>query len=135
MGIIDGKMVASQIKENITTEVQSLKKKTGKSPGLAVVLVGDDPASAVYVRNKNKTCNNIGFQSFENILPANTSESELLNLIHELNNKASEMLEQGRVIIRMSGTEPIIRVTIESNNQDHFKDVFNYIASELNSNG
>ena len=86
MGIIDGKMVASQIKENITTEVQSLKKKTGKTPGLAVVLVGDDPASAVYVRNKNKTCNNIGFQSFENILPANTSESELLNLIHELNN-------------------------------------------------
>ena len=86
MSIIDGKMVASQIKENITTEVQSLKKKTGKTPGLAVVLVGDDPASAVYVRNKNKTCNNIGFQSFENILPANTSESELLNLIHELNN-------------------------------------------------
>ncbi len=86
MGIIDGKMVASQIKENITTEVQSLKKKTGKTPGLAVVLVGDDPASAVYVRNKNKTCNNIGFQSFENILPANISESELLNLIHKLNN-------------------------------------------------
>ena len=57
------------------------------------------------------------------------------SLIHEVNNKASEMLEQGRVIIRMSGTEPIIRVTIESNNQDHFKDVFNYIASELNSNG
>ena len=47
MGIIDGKMVASQIKEIITTEVQSLKKKTGKTPGLAVVLVGDDPASAV----------------------------------------------------------------------------------------
>ena len=57
------------------------------------------------------------------------------SLINEVNNKASEMLEQGRVIIRMSGTEPIIRVTIESNNQDHFKDVFNYIASELNSNG
>ncbi|MBC8225614.1 MAG: phosphoglucosamine mutase [Gammaproteobacteria bacterium] len=57
------------------------------------------------------------------------------SLIHELNNKATEMLEQGRVIIRMSGTEPIIRVTIESNNQDHFKDIFNYITSELNSNG
>ena len=57
------------------------------------------------------------------------------SLIHEVNNKASEMLEQGRVIIRMSGTEPIIRVTIESNNQDHFKDIFNYITSELNSNG
>lgn len=57
------------------------------------------------------------------------------SLIHEVNNKASEMLEQGRVIIRMSGTEPIIRVTIESNNQDHFKDIFNYITTELNSNG
>ena len=86
MGIIDGKMVASQIKENIMTEVQLLKKQTGKTPGLAVVLVGDDPASAVYVRNKNKTCKNVGFQSFENILPADTSESKLLNLIDELNN-------------------------------------------------
>ena len=57
------------------------------------------------------------------------------SLIHEVNNKASEMLKQGRVIIRMSGTEPIIRVTIESNNQDHFKDIFNYITTELNSNG
>lgn len=57
------------------------------------------------------------------------------SLIHEVNNKASEMLEQGRVIIRMSGTEPILRVTIESNNQDHFKDIFNYITSELKSNG
>ena len=56
-------------------------------------------------------------------------------LIHEINNKASEMLEQGRVIIRMSGTEPIIRVTIESNNQDHFKNIFNYITAEINSNG
>ena len=78
MGIIDGKRVASQIKENIVAEVRSLKQKTGKTPGLAVVLVGDDHASAVYVRTKNKTCKNLGFQSFENILPANTSESTLL---------------------------------------------------------
>ena len=61
MGIIDGKRVASQIKENIVAEVRSLKQKTGKTPGLAVVLVGDDHASAVYVRTKNKTCNNLGF--------------------------------------------------------------------------
>ena len=51
MSIIDGKMVASQIKENIIAEIKSLKQKTGKIPGLAVVLVGDDPASVVYVRN------------------------------------------------------------------------------------
>tara|TARA_Y100000815_G_scaffold125070_1_gene112813 strand:- start:1557 stop:2402 length:846 start_codon:yes stop_codon:yes gene_type:complete len=85
MGIIDGKMVASQIKKKIASEVESLKQKTGETPGLAVVLVGDDPASSVYVRNKNKTCKNLGFQSFENILPANTKESTLLGLIDELN--------------------------------------------------
>ena len=86
MSIIDGKMVASHIKDNIAAEVQILKNKTGKTPGLAVVLVGDDPASAVYVKNKNKTCKNIGFQSFEHILSENTSEDKLLNLINDLNN-------------------------------------------------
>ena len=86
MAIIDGKKVSSQIIEHIASEVKSLKLKTEKSPGLAVILVGDDPASAVYVRNKNKTCTNIGFQSFENILQSDTSELKLLNLIDELNN-------------------------------------------------
>ena len=86
MSIIDGKKVSSHIKNNIAAEVKILKNKTGKTPGLAVVLVGDDPASAVYVKNKNKTCKNIGFQSFEHILPENTSEDKLLNLINELNN-------------------------------------------------
>ena len=85
MIIIDGKMVAYKSKENIAAEVKTLKQKTGKTPGLAVVLVGNDPASAVYVRNKNKTCENLGFHSFENILPAYTSQSKLLGLIHELN--------------------------------------------------
>ncbi|MDG1843365.1 MAG: bifunctional methylenetetrahydrofolate dehydrogenase/methenyltetrahydrofolate cyclohydrolase FolD [Nitrospinaceae bacterium] len=86
MSIIDGKKVSSHIKDDIAAEVKMLKNKTGKTPGLAVVLVGDDPASAVYVKNKNKTCKNIGFQSFEHILPENTSEDKLLNLINELNN-------------------------------------------------
>ena len=85
MGIIDGKKISSQIKKEIFAEVRALKKKTGKTPGLAAVLVGDDPASAVYVRNKNKTCQNVGFQSFENILPADTSEEKLLNLVDKLN--------------------------------------------------
>jgi len=68
----------------------------------------------------------------ENINIENRSISE--SLIHEISNKASKMLENGRVIIRKSGTEPSIRVTIESNDQDHFKHIFNYIESELNSN-
>jgi methylenetetrahydrofolate dehydrogenase (NADP+)/methenyltetrahydrofolate cyclohydrolase len=86
MSIIDGKKVASHIKDKLAAEVKILKTKTGKTPGLAVVLVGDDPASAVYVKNKNKTCTNIGFQSFEHILSENTSEDKLLNLINDLNN-------------------------------------------------
>jgi phosphoglucosamine mutase len=65
-----------------------------------------------------------------NIEGRNISES----LIHEINNKVSKMLEKGRVIIRMSGTEPSIRVTIESNDQDQIKHIFKYIESELNSN-
>ena len=85
MGIIDGKKISSQIEKDVFAEVQVLKQKTGKTPGLATVLVGDDPASAVYVRNKNKTCKNVGFQSFENILPADTSEEKLLNLVDKLN--------------------------------------------------
>jgi len=68
----------------------------------------------------------------ENINIEGRSISE--SLIHEINNKASKRLEKGRVIIRLSGTEPIIRVTIESNDQDHFNHIFNYIESEINSN-
>ena len=86
MSIIDGKKISTLIKDKIISEVQTLKNKTGKIPGLAVVLVGNDPASSVYVRNKNKTCKNVGFHSFENILPENTTEDKLLDLIHKLNN-------------------------------------------------
>ena len=59
MAIIDGKKVSAEVKERITSEAKVLKQKTGRSPGLAVVLVGDDPASSVYVRNKKKTCQQV----------------------------------------------------------------------------
>ncbi len=85
MALIDGKQVASEIKETIAGQVTALKQKTGKSPGLATVLVGEDPASAVYVRNKNKTCQKLGFVSFEHNLSENTQESELLALVAALN--------------------------------------------------
>jgi methylenetetrahydrofolate dehydrogenase (NADP+) / methenyltetrahydrofolate cyclohydrolase len=85
MVLIDGKKVSGEIRNRLTEEIQDLKKKTGKTPGLATVLVGDDPASAVYVRNKNKICGELGFQSFEQKLSADTSEEKLLQLVDELN--------------------------------------------------
>ena len=85
MVLIDGKKVSEEIRNRLAEEIQKLKKKTGKTPGLATVLVGDDPASAVYVRNKNKICGELGFQSFEKKLSADTSEEKLLQLVGELN--------------------------------------------------
>ena len=85
MVLIDGKKVSAEIRNRLAEEIQELKKKTGKIPGLATVLVGDDPASAVYVRNKNKICGELGFQSFEKKLSADTSEEKLLQLVGELN--------------------------------------------------
>ena len=85
MVLIDGKKVSGEIRNRLADEIQELKKNTGKTPGLATVLVGDDPASAVYVRNKNKICGELGFQSFEQKLSADTSEEKLLQLVEELN--------------------------------------------------
>ena len=85
MTLIDGKKVSAEIKEQVADEVEKLKKQTGKVPGLAVVLVGEDPASAVYVKNKNKTCEKMGFKSFSHTLSADTEEKVLLKLIADLN--------------------------------------------------
>jgi len=83
--IIDGKKVSSSILEKLTSQTEELNKQFGRAPGLATVLVGEDPASQVYVRNKNKRCKEIGFQSFEQNLPADIPESELLKLVENLN--------------------------------------------------
>ncbi len=83
--IIDGKKVSASILEKLTQQTKDLKKQFGRAPGLATVLVGEDPASQVYVRNKNKRCKEIGFQSFEQILPADIPETELLQLVENLN--------------------------------------------------
>ena len=73
--IIDGKAVSAQVKEDIRLEVEALKEQ-GIRIGLAVVIVGDDPASQVYVRNKEKACEAVGFESFKYALPAETTEEE-----------------------------------------------------------
>ena len=82
--IIDGKAVAAIFLERVTQRGANLKSRFAKTPGLAVVLVGDDPASSVYVRNKNKCCREIGFKSFEHHLPESTEEGQLLKLIEDL---------------------------------------------------
>ena len=85
MVLIDGKKVSMEIRSRLKQETEELKNKTGRMPGLATVLVGEDPASAVYVRNKNKVCQEVGFQSFGQNLPAETTEDELLEVIKKLN--------------------------------------------------
>ena len=83
--IIDGKAAAERLRSEVAAEVAKLRTATGRSPGLAVVLVGEDPASAVYVRNKGKATVEAGMASFEHKLPAETSEEELLQLVDQLN--------------------------------------------------
>ncbi|MBS9781030.1 MAG: bifunctional methylenetetrahydrofolate dehydrogenase/methenyltetrahydrofolate cyclohydrolase FolD [Gammaproteobacteria bacterium] len=83
--IIDGKAFAANLRQDIAKQTAELKEK-GITPGLAVVLVGEDPASQVYVRNKGKQSVEVGFKSVEHKLDASTSQEELLKLIDELNN-------------------------------------------------
>jgi methylenetetrahydrofolate dehydrogenase (NADP+) / methenyltetrahydrofolate cyclohydrolase len=83
--IIDGKAVAREVQKKIKEEVDGLQRRWGMAPGLAVVLVGDDPGSHIYVKNKEKACKEVGIKSFEHFLPATVSEKELLALVHSLN--------------------------------------------------
>ena len=83
--IIDGKAFALDLREKVGGEVATFAEQVGRKPGLAVVLVGEDPASAVYVRNKHKACIAAGMESFEHRLPADTDQATLLALVEQLN--------------------------------------------------
>ncbi|MBO7196885.1 MAG: bifunctional methylenetetrahydrofolate dehydrogenase/methenyltetrahydrofolate cyclohydrolase FolD [Clostridia bacterium] len=83
--IINGKIVSEKIRADIRCEVQKLKATAGIIPGLAVIVVGGDPASAVYVRNKHKACLDVGIESYQIQYPDGISEEELLRKIDELN--------------------------------------------------
>ena len=83
--IIRGKEMSIQIREEIKTEVERIFLETNKAPGLAVIQVGEDPASSIYVNNKKKACAEAGIRSFGYQLPAEASEKELLDLIDTLN--------------------------------------------------
>ena len=83
--VIDGKAAAVALRARVGEEVARFRAAAGRSPGLAVVLVGDDPASAVYVRSKGKATREAGMESFEHRLPADASQAELVDLIDRLN--------------------------------------------------
>lgn len=87
--IIDGKIIAADLRARVADEVTRVKRDHGLTPGLAVVLVGNDPASEVYVRNKAKQTEAAGMASFEHKLPADTPQKDLLALIAKLNDDAS----------------------------------------------
>lgn len=84
--ILDGKMVSKRIKDELKNEVTALKEK-GITPGLAVIIVGEDPASQIYVASKERACAEIGVYSEKHALPAETTEEQLLELIADLNNR------------------------------------------------
>jgi methylenetetrahydrofolate dehydrogenase (NADP+)/methenyltetrahydrofolate cyclohydrolase len=86
--IIDGKEIAAQVRAGVAAKVADLVRQGRPAPGLAVVLVGEDPASQVYVRNKGRATAEVGMVSLEHKLPASASEAELLALIGELNRRS-----------------------------------------------
>ena len=71
--LIDGKAIAARVRQQVARQVQARREAGGRAPGLAVVLVGEDPASAVYVRNKHNACVEAGIESFRHQLPADTT--------------------------------------------------------------
>ena len=81
--LIDGKAVSASVRAQVAEEVEQLKQQ-GVTPGLAVVIVGDDPASRTYVNNKKKACAQTGIYSEEYALPATTTQEELMELIEKL---------------------------------------------------
>lgn len=83
--IIDGRALAREVQKQVKEEIEGLRRRWGLVPGLGVVLVGDDPASHLYVRNKEKACKEVGIRSQEHLLSAAVSEKDLLSLIHGLN--------------------------------------------------
>ena len=83
--IIDGKAVSASVKQEVADEAAKLREEKGLKVGLAVVIVGNNPASRVYVNNKKKACEAVGFQSYEYALDENTTEEQLLDLVNVLN--------------------------------------------------
>lgn len=86
--LIDGKAAAKAVRDEVASNVAAFRRQHGFAPGLTTVLVGDDPASAAYVRSKHKACAEVGIESIGHVLPGNTTQTQLLGLIADLNRNA-----------------------------------------------
>lgn len=115
---IDGKAISAQIRTEIRDETAAFVKRTGITPGLAVVIVGEDPASQIYVRNKKKACEEVGFHSEVYELPADTAQSDLNALVDRLNRDPAihgilvqlplpEHLDENEVILRIDPSKDV----------------------------
>lgn len=116
--IIDGKKVSASVRQRISEERAEFEKKTGVTPGLAVIIVGEDPASQIYVRNKGKACEEVGFYSEIHRLPEETTEEELLSLVKSLNEN-----EKIHGILVQSPLPKHLDEALVVNNIDYRKDV------------
>ncbi|SVB61165.1 uncharacterized protein METZ01_LOCUS214019 [marine metagenome] len=108
--IIDGNYLSGQVKSEIIDSVKRLKTETGRSPGLSVVLVGDDPASAIYVRNKQRGADEVGILGKTILMPHSSTENEVIRVVNELNSDSTcdgilvqlplpDHIDEGRVTI------------------------------------
>ena len=116
--IINGKEISAAIRAEIKSETEELVKSTGVRPGLAVIIVGEDPASQVYVRNKKRACDEVGFYSESYELPESTTQEELNELVDKLNNSDKihgilcqlplpKHLDENEVIMRISPSKDV----------------------------
>ena len=112
---IEGRVVSASVREALKAEVENLNREYGKTPGLAVILVGEDPASQVYVRNKKRGCEEVGFYSESYELPESTTQEELIALVERLNNdeKIHGILVQLPLPKHLNETEVLLKIKPE----------------------
>ena len=113
--IIDGKAISKEVREEIAADVVKFKEKYNCAPGLAVIIVGSDPASQVYVRNKKKACEEVGFYSVGYELPEDTTQEELISLVERLNDdeKIHGILVQLPLPKHLNETEVLLKIRPE----------------------
>jgi len=113
--IIDGKKIAEEIRQRVAEKIMERKKQGKSIPGLATVLVGEDPASQVYVRSTHKACEQLGIQSFSHVLPASTAQETLVKLVDDLNQdtRVHGILVQLPLPAGLDEEEVLLRISVK----------------------